>query len=123
MVQPGDGPQQGRFSGAVGPDEGVDLAGEDRQRDAGKRAQLPVVHDEVADLEERCAFTGTDTHRGSPSSSTASIVEASTTSVPMYTSRTRGVDSTSAGVPSPMNSPPYRQVIRSTSDVSARTTC
>src|SRR6202035_1369527 len=101
VVQARDGAQQRGLARAVGADQGVDLTGVDGERDAGQRTELAVVHHEVAHLKQRrpaaclillrsirqaLGWYGGSAPRGiaaaghwpSPPSSTAWIVEAST---------------------------------------------
>ena len=53
LVQAGDRAQQRRLARAVRADDRVDLAGEHPQRDPVQGPQLPVVHDQAADLQQR----------------------------------------------------------------------
>jgi hypothetical protein len=50
-VQAGDGAQQGRLARAVRADDRVDLAGEYPQRYRVKGPELPVMHDQVANVQ------------------------------------------------------------------------
>ena len=94
-----------------------------------------MVHDEVADLEERrpARLAGAPSDRAARSIGCLSrSAESLASERPPTTRRGRcpgrprgpaGWRAPGAGSPSPTNSPPDRQISRSTSEVSARTTC
>src|SRR3984957_1752515 len=131
-MQASDGTEQRRLAGAVSADDGVNLARKHLERDLVERLELPVMHDQLADLQQRGpggrpVRGGSGGHRASPSPSAAAAssvppASAAVTSVPRKTSRTAGWARTVAGSPSPTNSPPARQISLLTTAVSARTT-
>src|SRR6202020_754117 len=119
LVQARDRAQQRGFARAIRADDRVDVTGEYPQAHPGQGAELAVVHGEVAHLQQRVVA-----HSPSrPDSPAAGPVSDVVTSVPRNTSRTAGLASTSAGLPSPMKEPAARQTSRSTAAVRARTTC
>src|SRR5215472_12440337 len=101
VVQARDRAQQRRLARAVRADDRIHLAGKHPQRDPVQRPELAVVHDKLADLQQRAPVLCPLAH-GSLRSASASTV---------------------AGSPSPTNVPPARQISRRTTGVSARTTC
>src|SRR5581483_5864120 len=96
--QPGDRVERRRLAGAVGPDEGHDLAVADREADPGQDRDGPVGHVQVADLQHHA-------------------------DLPRYASRTASSVCTSTGVPQASTVPKLRTVIVSQTPITTDMSC
>src|SRR5262249_15595199 len=108
MEETGHGLQDRRLAGALGADQGDDLALRDFERDVPDGLHVVVENVDRFDGEERLPWLGHDPH---PDPLPEGEGEAS--SSPMYAATTAGSRTTSAGGPSAIFSPKLSTRIRS----------